>query len=317
MHQPAAPSAPLPIHAKPPGIDDLVAAFLSGKAPITIVAYKADLTNFAAFVGATSTGDAADALLGAGHGQANLLGLRYRAHLLEAKLSPATVNRRLTALRSLVTLARTLGMIPWTLDLSGVKAQRYRDTRGPGVGGFRALIRMARNQAPAKAARDVAILALLFGLALRRNEVVTLDVDHWSPTTGTVLVLGKGKTERESLTVPAPVRAALEAWLPLRGDVPGALFTSMDRAGQGDGRLTADGLHKLVRGIGQRVGITVRPHGLRHAAITHALDITGGDVRSVQRFSRHASVQTLVLYDDAREDLGGKVASQVAAAIAG
>ena len=56
----------------------------------------------------------------------------------------------------------------------------------------------------------------------------------------------------------------------------------------------------------------VRPHGLRHAAITGALEATGGDVRAVQRFSRHASVETLLVYDDARQDLGGKVAATVA-----
>ena len=54
------------------------------------------------------------------------------------------------------------------------------------------------------------------------------------------------------------------------------------------------------------------PHGLRHAAITAALDLTG-DLQAVQRFSRHKDVRTLTVYDDNRQDLGGDVARRVAA----
>jgi len=58
----------------------------------------------------------------------------------------------------------------------------------------------------------------------------------------------------------------------------------------------------------------VRPHGLRHAAITHALDVTGGDVRRVQKFSRHRDLRTLTVYDDNRQDIAGQVAAMVAGA---
>jgi integrase/recombinase XerC len=56
----------------------------------------------------------------------------------------------------------------------------------------------------------------------------------------------------------------------------------------------------------------VAPHQLRHAAITTALDRTGGDVRAVARFSRHRSVDVVAQYDDNRRDLGGEVAAMVA-----
>jgi integrase/recombinase XerC len=52
---------------------------------------------------------------------------------------------------------------------------------------------------------------------------------------------------------------------------------------------------------------------LRHAAITEALDVTGGDVRRVQKFSRHRDVRTLTTYDDNRTDMAGEVAKMVAA----
>jgi site-specific recombinase XerC len=59
-------------------------------------------------------------------------------------------------------------------------------------------------------------------------------------------------------------------------------------------------------------GLRVTPHGLRHAAITSALDLTKGDVRAVQRFSRHRDVRVINVYDDSREDLAGVVARLVA-----
>jgi len=54
---------------------------------------------------------------------------------------------------------------------------------------------------------------------------------------------------------------------------------------------------------------------LRHAAITEALDITRGDVRAVQKFSRHRDLRTLTVYDDNRRDLAGEVAKLVAGVV--
>ena len=55
---------------------------------------------------------------------------------------------------------------------------------------------------------------------------------------------------------------------------------------------------------------------VRHSAITKALDLTRGDLRAVQKFSRHADVRTIRKYDDNRTDLGGQVAALVAGAAA-
>jgi integrase/recombinase XerC len=98
------------------------------------------------------------------------------------------------------------------------------------------------------------------------------------------------------------------------GEQPGPLFRSLDRARKGSGRLTGSGIYALIRGLGASAGIKVWPHGLRHAAITEALDRTGGDVRAVQRFSRHRDLRALQRYDDNRADLAGDVARQVAEA---
>ena len=288
----------------------LVEAFLSGRNARTLEAYGRDLEDFRVFVGAATVDQAAGELLGRGHGEANALALSYKSHLVERRLAAATVNRRLAALRSLVKLARTLGHVPWTLEVESVKAETYRDTRGPGRGSVRRMLERLDERLDVKGRRDRALLRLLFDLALRRGEVVSLDVEHVDLEGGTVAVLGKGRTGRVKVTLPDATKAALSGWLEVRGTDAGALFVSLDRVSRGH-RLTGRAVYKIVRELGEDLDLRVRPHGLRHAAITEALELTGGNVRAVQRFSRHRDLRVLTVYDDNRSDLAGEVASLV------
>jgi len=77
-------------------------------------------------------------------------------------------------------------------------------------------------------------------------------------------------------------------------------------------RLTGRGLYHVIAELGSAVGLRTRPHGLRHASITAALDANNGDVRAVQLHARHADPQTTMRYDDNRQDLAGRVAASLA-----
>jgi len=68
----------------------------------------------------------------------------------------------------------------------------------------------------------------------------------------------------------------------------------------------------MIRNLGHLLGTTVRPHGLRHAAITEALNQTNGNVRAVQRFSRHKDVRVVLAYDDNRSDVAAAIAASIA-----
>lgn len=289
---------------------DLVAAFLSGRNPRTLLAYRKDLESLRDFLCVTTPEEAARLLLAHGHGPANGMALAYRTHLLERGLAPASVNRKLAAVRSLVKLGRVLGVVSWSLEVEGVKSSPYRNTRGCGVEGFKKMLDSLEGALDAKTVRDRCILRLLFALALRRGEVCSLDLCHLDLEGARLSILGKGRTERESLTIPAKVLDSLKAWVALRGEEEGPLFTSLDRAHFGH-RLDGSAIYRIISELGLAVGLTVRPHGLRHAGITAALDATNGNTRAVQRFSRHRKLETLGLYDDNRADLGGQVAALV------
>jgi len=193
-----------------------------------------------------------------------------------------------------------------------LRVEAYRDTRGPGPDGFRKLLARLNGRQDFAALRDRALLRLLYDLALRRGEVVGLDREDVDLVTGTVAVLGKGRREKVLLTLPGPTRRALAAWLAVRGEGPGPLFTALAPGRKGR-RLSGAGLYLIVRHLGEEVGVRVRPHMLRHSAITAALDATAGDVRRVQRYSRHRKLDTLLVYDDRRKDQAGDVARLVAA----
>jgi integrase/recombinase XerC len=289
----------------------LLRAFWSGRNPRTLAAYQQDWADFCTFWGIPDSREAALRLISLSGGEANATALYYQSSLVERDLAAATVNRRLAALRSLVKLARTLGLVNFALEIAGLRSRSYRDTRGPGSRGVSLLIHTAKSRSDAKGTRDTAILRLLYDLGLRRGEAVNLDLADLDWEAGTVSVIGKGRTEREALTLPEPTVAVLKAWISVRGSEPGPLFTNFDRAGKGK-RLTGRSVERIVKRLGKEAGIVARPHGLRHAAITEALDLTRGDVRAVQRFSRRRDLRTLTIYDDNRRDMGGEVAKLVA-----
>src|SRR5258706_14797017 len=182
----------------------LVGAFLDGLAPTTIAAYRRDLDAFRRFAGSPDLAGTAELLITAGLGEANALVLAYRAHLMRHGRAPATINRRLSSLRALVALARTVGLVAWRLEVKSLRARPYRDSRGPERRGVLALLDAAEAQAGRKASRDVALLRLLYDLALRCGEGCGLDLDDVDWSRRRLLVTGKG--QRENFRSACPIR---------------------------------------------------------------------------------------------------------------
>ena len=239
----------------------------------------------------------------------------YKAAMLSAKLSEATVNRRLAAVRSLLQFAYRLGLSATDGRglVDGEKVQAYRDTRGVNVKTLKKLVALpveVHGQS-VLGLRDTALLRLLSENALRRAEVCSVNTGDFSAGEGRLFILGKGKgTQKVPVTLSAKATLALAVYLAASGhgaDGGGPLFRSLDRRpGIGGGRLTAGGLYLIVQGYGRRLGLSLAPHKLRHSAITAALE-AGADVREVQGLSRHAKLETLMRYDDSRQDKQGKV----------
>lgn len=284
-------------------------AFFARRSPRTVEAYKGDLLLLRSWLegeGHEVGGDVAALtswLFMQGPGPLNALLLQWQQQMGEEGRAPFTINRRLSAVRSLIKMGRTLGLITWALDVEGVRGARgVRDMRGPKQDDVKRLFRAATG------AMERALLHLLYTRGLRSIEVRELKLEHLKLDAGEVRIRGKGKTGLEVITLSDETVVALREWLFVRGLSPGYLFTVRDVSKL----MPRASFWRIIKRVGKKAGVEVRPHGLRHAAITVALDTTGGDVRRVQRFSRHAKVETLLKYDDERRDLGGELSRELA-----
>jgi integrase/recombinase XerC len=303
-----------PLALAPVALDGLVQMFLQGRAPGTMLAYAKDLSDLSRHLGVPQD-ELPRTILSAGHGEANCLALKWRSAMLESGLAPASINRKLAALRSLVALARTIGAVPWTLEVKSVPSQSYRFTRGPGLSAIKEVVQgiAAKIDGPRKH-RDAAMLRLMWDHALRRAEVVSLDLCNIElSSTPTVSIMGKGRRERETLTLSPTAATALSEWLRDRGPCPGPLFPSITVTGALGGRLTGRGLAYIAGKWGEAAGIKLKCHGVRHSSLTAALDEENGDIRKVAKFSRHRDERTVMLYDDNRQNFAGEIATKIGA----
>jgi integrase/recombinase XerC len=274
------------------------------RSPNTRKAYEKDLKDFfRETAGQPPTPDLVLAFLHLERREAVSVVLKYKASLLQKGLTEATVNRRLSAVRALVAKGRMLGIANFTLeDIKGEKVERYRDTTGIDPETFKRVLAWC-DRSTLAGKRDYAILRLLWGNALRRNEVCQLNIQDFDPSSQKLRILGKGRgTQSEAVDLGAGTVEAIADWLKASGgtgDSP--LFTALDFHSNGH-RLSGDGLRRIVVRLCEKAGIKkpMSPHRIRHSAITAALDATDGNVRKVQKLSRHKQLDTLMIYDDNR-----------------
>lgn len=316
----------LPTTEAPHGstIERLMYSFWTGRSPHTVTAYRLDIEDFCRFLSALYLTAATTPQLellrrffnnGAGH--ANGAVLDYRNLMRDRDVAPATINRRLSAIRSLVRLGRLIGMVGWTIEVESVKAEPSRDTSGPTIEIVTALLEHAESEArPTLRMRNLALLRLLFDLGLRVAEVTHLDVADYDAKQGGLWIKGKGRTRKERLQLPPPTCAALQNWLAIRGRAPGQLLQSFSKNAAKDGRLCTRGVYRIVRNLGADIGIHLHPHMLRHSAITEAVNKSVGmglSLDQVRDFSRHRNINTLLIYRDKQTNTQPTLAAAVAA----
>lgn len=296
--------APPPL-ALAPAMADALARWLEGekaardRSPHTITAYQNDVLAFLSF-------------LGGYHGQPALPGemaaltqsdMRAFAGAERARgLSARSLARRQSAVRS---------FLRWLSDREGFDASRALSARSPkyqrglprpiAPDQARDLLALAAvaHDTPWVAARDVAVLTLLYGCGLRISEALALDGRDW-PLGESVTIRGKGGRERRVPVLPVAVAAVadylrISPW-PLMPDDP--LFR-----GVRGGRLSAGAVEGGMARLRQSLGLppTATPHALRHSFATHLL-AAGGDLRTIQELLGHSRLSTTQVYtgvDDA------------------
>lgn len=254
--------------------------------PHTVSAYRTDLAEFEVFLRA----GAFDLDVVSGRElEPFALALRRRG------LAPATVRRRMAAVRSLLRHRTREGARP--AGVHDVPLPRAPQAPPFALTAEQAIALVKHPHATPLGLRDRAVLELLYGAGLRVSELVGLrpgDLDH---ETGLVRVLGKGGRER---VVPCGGQAvrAVERYLARgrtllgpRQDVEALLVNNRG------GRLTRRGVFLIVRRHAELLDLPdwVGPHALRHAFATHLVE-GGCDLRTVQELLGHQRIATTAIY---------------------
>jgi integrase/recombinase XerC len=266
---------------------------LAGAARNTITAYQGDVVEFLSFMTLH-------------HGEPQGLGALERITVADMRAWMAQARAGGMGARSLARkLSAVKSFYRWLADREGFEPTAVLSTRAPkfqkklprplAEDAARAMIDTVELQAASGwvAARDVAVVTLLYGCGLRISEALGLTGAD-APLPATLRILGKGGKERV-VPVIAPARDAVATYLrlcphPQQNDA--ALFR-----GTRGGPLNPRAIQSVMARARLQLGLpaTATPHAMRHSFATHLLS-AGGDLRAIQELLGHASLSTTQAY---------------------
>jgi integrase/recombinase XerD len=268
-----------------PDVEGFLALLATRRAPKTVEAYRRDLAALTAWLDRPVAHVTTEQLE------------QYLAELRAAGLAPATIGRRVAAIRSFFRHQTLLGARTDN-PAAELELPRRRRTLPRTLSPAEAerLVEAASGTSP-RALRDRALVELLYGAGLRVSEAVGLDKGGVDLEARLVRCIGKGSKER---VVPIGRQAvtALRRYLS-RGrpflDTRHRPELFLNAKGGG---LTRAGAFLILRRLAAKAGLEperVHPHLLRHSFATHLLE-GGADLRAVQEMLGHADLATTELY---------------------
>ena len=266
---------------------------LRGAANNTITAYCADVTGFLAFITQHKGGPQGLGALA----QITTSDMRaWMAHTRSDDVGPRSLARKLSAVKSFYRwLAEREGFEPTAVLATRSPKFQRKLPRPLSVEAARNVIDTAEFQSltPWIAARDRAVITVLYGCGLRISEALSLTGAD-APLPGAMRITGKGGKERMVPVLPAAQRAVAEYTRacphPITADGP--LFM-----GARGGKLSPRIVQRMMEHVRGQLGLpaTATPHALRHSFATHLLN-AGGDLRAIQELLGHASLSTTQAY---------------------
>lgn len=260
----------------------------------TVEAYERDTRQFLAFL----TGH-----LGAPTRIADIHTLRpadLRAFLAARRRQGSgarSLGRHLAGLRSFLHYLERLGLVN-AAAAGAIRAPKQPKSLPKPLSDRQALTVVTKeaqlNEEPWIAARDAAVLTLLYGCGLRISEALSLTPSDLTQDMDTLRVTGKGDKTRIVPLLPV-ILQAVESYKKLcphilTSDQP--LFRGA-RGGPLQPAIIQRGMQKLRSAFG--LPDTATPHALRHSFATHLL-AGGGDLRTIQELLGHASLSTTQVY---------------------
>jgi integrase len=248
---------------------------------------------------------------------------RATAASVDGKVSLASVRHRATVLHALYTDMMALGLVessPFARCVLEYKRHKGGERRPHEIipaDKVHALLEI--HGTTPEAARDAAILHLLLHSALRRHEVVNLNLADVQQTTKGTTFLRLRKTKSQKIQnhpldrqTADRVHALIQHRLRDGAQPEDPLFTVYLSGGVPRGRMSDSTVYRTWKLHCARVGLSpdFSPHAARVTAITRLLD-QGYSHREVKELSRHGSVAMVERYDRKRSDIDDSVASKI------
>jgi site-specific recombinase XerD len=261
----------------------------SGLSERTVKSYVADLRHFAAWIGRRDRGPL---------WEATAEDIRaYSLDLATAKAHPpATVNRRLQAIRKFFKHALESGLVDGdpSLEVKLLPAARREGTRGLDGAEIERLLAAVRNGASRLTKRDYAIVQLMLQTGIRVGELTRLrmaDLES-AQSRGLLRIHGDGVSEGREVPLNSSVRKAVDAYLAERaGATSEHLFLSV----KGE-PLSVRSVQRLVNTYAEAAGLeNVSTYTLRHTCGQRLLRDTG-DLPLVARVMGHKRLETAIKY---------------------
>jgi integrase/recombinase XerD len=222
----------------------------------------------------------------------------HKNFLLSHGYSTATVNQRLAAIRKFAQRAAEEGLVAKqdAAEIFRVHGAKKKPILSEGYSlsvTEAELLLNAPYPETKKGKRDRALLALLIGCGLRRNEIVQSKVEDVLRQEGRWVlahVFGVHGRER-AVPLPGWVKQALDGWLKASKIRAGAIFRAVDRDGTALGRvLSAPMISATVAAYGKSVGVRIAPRDLRRTCAKLCRN-SGADLEQIQLLLGHANIQ--------------------------
>ncbi len=228
--------------------------------------------------------------------------LAYVNHLGNEKKAPATIARKLSAIRCFFAFFIEQGRLSYN-PAEGIKAPKAAKKlpkalpvdelnqlldKPEGVWDFSDPLQV----------RDYAIMETLYSTGIRVAELASLNVSDIDLANGKSRVTGKGNKQRDIFLGKQAVRA-IDHWLSLRAEMVKSLDEPvtalwLNRYGK---RLSIRGIQGRVKALGKRFNgnWSLHPHQLRHSFGSHLLQ-SGADLRTVQELLGHSDISSTQIY---------------------
>jgi integrase len=244
--------------------------------------------------------------------------LRYRLDLEGRRLSPATINLRLAAVRRLAYEAADTGLLSPELA-AGIARVKGAKRIGVRLGNWltaeqsQTLLR-APDAESLKGRRDRAILGVMLACGLRRSEVADLTVQHFQQRDEHWVIADLVGKAAHIRTVPVPgwVKATIDGWMAAAGITAGPLFRCISRWGTiwGEG-ITEKVIWHVVKESAAQAGIAkLSPHDCRRTC-ARLCRAAGGELEQIQFLLGHVSVETTERYLGCKQRLQGAVNDKI------